>query len=101
MTTLSAAAALVVSIISSILAEFIPGWAKWENEAAKRGIMALINIAAPVGIWAAICPGKLPISVDTDCSTRGILIALGIGIGATFVNKGVFEGFSKPRIRDA
>jgi uncharacterized membrane protein len=92
-TTLATAATLVVSIVTSILAEFVPGWSKFTQ---KKLTMALVNLAVPILVWVAICPIQLPVPVTVDCADTGLLGAIGLGIMGALANKGVYENFVRP-----
>lgn len=88
---------MVVGVLSSLLAEFVPGWADFQY---KRHVLLGLNLLVPVAVWLLVCPAELPLPVTVDCSTEGLFAAIGIGITAALGNQGVYKLAVKPFVAD-
>jgi hypothetical protein len=86
----------VVAAISSLVAEFIPGWADFQY---KKQVMMGLNFLTPVAIWALICPAGLPLPITgVECVLAGFITAVGLGIAAMLENQGVWHLLTKDKV---
>lgn len=87
---------LVVAALSSLVAEFFPGWGEFKY---KRQIMLGLNFLTPVGIWALMCPAGLPLPITgIICDLAGFITAVGLGIAAMLENQGMWQLVTKDKI---
>lgn len=87
----------IVGVILSLAFAYIPGVKDWYDQRTsteKAGIMALLLVAASLGIFAASC-GQL-VSVGITCDKAGLVALAQILIMALIANQGAYTLLVRP-----
>jgi len=83
----------LIAIISSVVAEFWPGWAKWQY---KRLTQVIISLIFPVAVYVLKCPVGLDLPFVVACDFLGFFKLLGIGVSAVLAGAGTYHLAVRP-----
>lgn len=87
----------IVGVILSLAFAYIPGVKDWYDQrlpTEKAGLMALLLVAASLGIFAASC-GQL-VNVGITCDKAGVVALAQILIMALISNQGAYTLLVRP-----
>ena len=86
----------IVAVASSLVAEFVPGWADWPY---KRRALLASNMLVPFAAWALICLAALPLPLaGIKCGTEGLIEMALLGIAGALTNQGIYHIFTRDQI---
>ena len=83
----------IVAVLSSLIAEFWPGWNEFSH---RRIVMLLLNLLVPPAIWVLVCLADVPLPVLVACDRDGLFATIGVGVMAVLENQGIYHLASRP-----